>query len=597
MSGFIVTGILNGVMERTRITACLLAVVVVLAGVPASGAATAGAATSVQSPDATATATQVNNTTTDSSTVNVTAGRQLSTVISATSDDVQSEVDATDFELEYENGSDEARAEAIAERSDRLRDRADAIRDDYEDATESYEAGELTKSEYAQRIATLNARAENVVAGYEQLSNRSANVSKLELRAAGLNETALQQSVDDLDSVRGSGAEALLQRFTGTSSGEVEIETDGGLSVEVSGEGGEFSREITRDRDGSTNLTVSQSAALETARGALSSPTNASWTLQKASIHEDSGYYKFEFGFETADRTGEAEVRVDGSSGEVFRIEEAVEPTDDETEERDDETEERDDEAEERDDETEERELALLVAGGTVAANETITVEALRDGEPAADVAVTMNGEPVGTTGADGTVSVTLPSSGDVELTAGEGELEFELRETEDEDDIYRNLNAATTLSNGTVTVTVTYEGSGIGNATVYANDAQVATTDSDGTATFAVPNGTEELDVEVVKGEFEAEFEYELRNGALTQTDGADDGEEANEEEATEDAEEEATEDAEEEATEDAEEEATEDAEEEATEDAEETEETEETEDEDEDEEETEDTDAEDDD
>jgi len=584
-------------MERTRITACLLAVVVVLAGVPASGAATAGAATSVQSPDATATATQVNNTTTDSSTVNVTAGRQLSTVISATSDDVQSEVDATDFELEYENGSDEARAEAIAERSDRLRDRADAIRDDYEDATESYEAGELTKSEYAQRIATLNARAENVVAGYEQLSNRSANVSKLELRAAGLNETALQQSVDDLDSVRGSGAEALLQRFTGTSSGEVEIETDGGLSVEVSGEGGEFSREITRDRDGSTNLTVSQSAALETARGALSSPTNASWTLQKASIHEDSGYYKFEFGFETADRTGEAEVRVDGSSGEVFRIEEAVEPTDDETEERDDETEERDDEAEERDDETEERELALLVAGGTVAANETITVEALRDGEPAADVAVTMNGEPVGTTGADGTVSVTLPSSGDVELTAGEGELEFELRETEDEDDIYRNLNAATTLSNGTVTVTVTYEGSGIGNATVYANDAQVATTDSDGTATFAVPNGTEELDVEVVKGEFEAEFEYELRNGALTQTDGADDGEEANEEEATEDAEEEATEDAEEEATEDAEEEATEDAEEEATEDAEETEETEETEDEDEDEEETEDTDAEDDD
>jgi len=583
-------------MERTRITACLLAVVVVLAGVPASGAATAGAATSVQSPDATATATQVNNTTTDSSTVNVTAGRQLSTVISATSDDVQSEVDATDFELEYENGSDEARAEAIAERSDRLRDRADAIRDDYEDATESYEAGELTKSEYAQRIATLNARAENVVAGYEQLSNRSANVSKLELRAAGLNETALQQSVDDLDSVRGSGAEALLQRFTGTSSGEVEIETDGGLSVEVSGEDGEFAREITRDRDGSTNLTVSQSAALETARGALSSPTNASWTLQKASVHEDSGYYKFEFGFETADRTGEAEVRVDGSSGEVFRIEEEVEPTDDEAEERDDETEERDDETEERDDETEERddeaeerELALLVAGGTVAANETITVEALRDGEPAADVAVTMNGEPVGTTGADGTVSVTLPSSGDVELTAGEGELEFELRETEDEDDIYRNLDAATTLSNGTVTVTVTYEGSGIGNATVYANDAQVATTDSDGTATFAVPNGTEELDVEVVKGEFEAEFEYELRNGALTQTDGADDGEEANEEEATEDAEEEATEDAEEEATEDAEEEATEDAEE--------TEETEETEDEDEDEEETEDTDAEDDD
>jgi len=507
-------------MGQDRTIACLLAVLVVFAGVPATASATLGGSA--------AQAAQTSNTTQDAqptnSTVNVTVGQQLSTVISATSDDVQSEVEATGFELEYENGSDEVRAEVVAERGGELRDRADDIRDEYEDASESYEAGALTKSEYAQRIATLNARAENVVAGYERLEARSTNVSKLELRAAGLNQTALKRSVDNLDSVRGIGAAALLQRFTGTDTGEIELETAGGLSVEVAGEDGEFSREINHDRDDDTSLTVAQSTALETARGELSSPTNASWTLRKASVHEDSGYYKFEFGFETADRVGESEVRVDGSSGEVFRVEEEVEPTDEAEEAREDAEDARGDVEDDREADEDDRELALLVADGTVAANETITVQALQAGEPVANVAVSLNGEPVGTTGVDGTVAVTLPSSGDVELTAGEGELEFELRE--DEDELYRNLRADATLDNGTVTVTVTYEDSGVGNATVYANDAQVATTGGDGTAAFAVPDGAEELDVAVVKGEFEAEFEYELRNGTLTQTDGADAGE-----------------------------------------------------------------------
>ena len=232
-------------MGQDRTIACLLAVLVVFAGVPATASAALGGSA--------AQAAQTSNTTQDAqptnSTVNVTVGQQLSTVISATSDDVQSEVEATGFELEYENGSDEVRAEVVAERGGELRDRADDIRDEYEDASESYEAGDLTKSEYAQRIATLNARAENVVAGYEQLETRSTNVSKLELSAAGLNQTALQRSVDDLDSVRGIGAAALLQRFTGTDTGEIELETAGGLSVEVAGEDGEFYLRLGYDDD------------------------------------------------------------------------------------------------------------------------------------------------------------------------------------------------------------------------------------------------------------------------------------------------------------------------------------------------------------
>ncbi|MFC6862777.1 hypothetical protein ACFQGE_04795 [Halomicroarcula sp. GCM10025817] len=553
-------------MEWTRFTAALVAALVVVAGVPV------GAAALLDGPGVQAQSA-------GNETVNVTTGQQLSTVLSATSDDVQSEVDETEFEVEYESRSDERRAEVVAERGTRLAERAEAIRDDYENATEAYEAGELTRSEYAQRIATLNARAENLAESHDRLEDRLDDVSKLELRAAGFNQTELRAAVNDLDSVRGAGAAALLQRFTGTSEGEIELETADGLEIEVEGEDGEFSREITRPTDGDTSLTTSQADALDTARSALSTQADATWRLGKASVHEDSGYYKFEFGFRTANRTGEAEIRVDGSTGEVFRIEEEIEPSE-EAEEREEDREDDETEEDREDDETEEeregdeRELALVVADGTVAASETITVQALENGQPAADVTVSLNGEPVGTTDADGLVSVTLPEGGDAELTAGEGELEFELGE--DENEVFRDLRADTALSDGTVTVTLTYQDRGVADAVVYANDRQVGTSDSDGAVAFDVPSGAEELDVEIVKGEFEAEFEYELRNGSLVLTDGPDGeveredaesgGDEAEEEE-TEEPEEEESEEPEEEETEEPEEEESEEPEEEETE------------------------------
>ncbi|MFC7019690.1 MULTISPECIES: DUF7096 domain-containing protein [Haloarcula] len=539
-------------MEWTRFTAALVAALVVVAGVPVGAAALLdGSGTHAQSAG--------------NSTVNVTTGQQLSTVLSATSDDVQSEVDETEFEVEYENRSDERRAEVVAERGTRLSERADAIRDDYENATEAYEAGELTRSEYAQRIATLNARAENLAESHDRLQDRLGDVSKLELRAAGFNQTELRAAVADLDSVRGAGAAALLQRFTGTSEGEIELETTGGLTIEVEGEEGEFSREITRPTDDDTSLTASQADALDTARSALSTQAGATWRLQRASVHEDSGYYEFEFGFRTANRTGEAEIRVDGSSGEVFRVEEEIEPSE-EAEEREEEREEDEREEDDEREDGEDRELALVVADGAIAASETITVQALEDGQPAANVSVSLNGESVGTTDSDGLVSVTLPAGGDVELTAGEGELEFELGE--DEGEVYRNLRADTALADGTVTVTLTYQDRGVADAVVYANDRQVGTTDSDGTVAFDVPSGTEELDVEIVKGEFEAEFEYELRNGSLVLTDGAD-GEVEREDAESEDDEsaEEETEEPEEDETEEPEEDETEEPEEDETE------------------------------
>ena len=76
----------------------------------------------------------------------------------------------------------------------------------------------------------------------------------------------------------------------------------------------------TDGTDNTTEITVSEQEAERTAREALS---DNNWTLEESDVDEEEGYYEFEF--VVSGEEAEAEVRVDGSSGEVFRLEEELE--------------------------------------------------------------------------------------------------------------------------------------------------------------------------------------------------------------------------------------------------------------------------------
>lgn len=460
------------------------------------------------------------------SAVNVTVGQQLSTVVVEADSEVRSGVDEVVFELRFEAANETERAEAIAERAEDIRERAAEIAADYRAARTAYERGNLSASEYAQRIAMLNARAEDLIESVRQLQKRAGGVSALELRVAGFNVSSLRAADERLDAVTGVGARALLHRFTGRRTGEVEIEFREGLSIEVESEDGEVSREIERPRDDDPNITVSQTAALDAARAALGPPQTGEWALRRASIHEDSGYYKFEFSLTGTNETGEAEVRVDGSSGEVFRLETEIEPAD-----RDDQGDEGDEEA---DDEREEvdhrREITLLIAEGTPRPNTTVTVVARSGEQRVPNATVTLNGEPIGRTDDSGTIKVTLPHGEAeirVEKNEAEGKLEFEFA---DEDDavLHRNFAASGVVDSGTVTLTLTYGGSGVAGATVVVDGEPVGTTARDGTVTFDATL-EDELEVEVRKRAFSAELTFNIRDGRLTLVetdfDGGDDG------------------------------------------------------------------------
>jgi hypothetical protein len=476
--------------------------------------------------------------------VNVTVGSQLSTVLETVESDVAADVEETRVEVELEAADERERAEVLAERAESLREEARAIREQFRETTRAYERGDLDRSEYAQRIAVLNARASNLLASYDRLDRRVANASGFELAAAGMNRSALRAAVGDLENLTGTGPSALLERFVGERAGEVELERADGLSIEVESEDGERSRELERPRDDDDATTVDQATALETARASLSEQAG-NWTLARASVHPESGYYRFEFSLRTGNETGEAEVRVDGSTGEVFRLEEEIERREDD-EGEDDEGE--DDEGE--DDEGDEfEELALFVADGSLAPNATVTVKVLADGEPLPNATVRLDGAVVGETGPDGTVALTLPAgSSTVTVAAGEedAELEFEFEREDDEHDrreVYRSIRTTASLDGDTVSLTATYDGSGIGNVTVYANGERVGRTAADGRLTFTT-DATEELELELVRGELEAELTYRIADGSLVleeaahegDGDRADDDEEDDETEADED-------------------------------------------------------------
>lgn len=89
----------------------------------------------------------------------------------------------------------------------------------------------------------------------------------------------------------------------------------------------------TTRQGGQLNLSMADARA--TANAALSEPPQGEWRLVEADVHEGDNYYKFEYTLVGADSPGEAEIRVDGHSGDVIEYEQEIEPEDEEHENED----------------------------------------------------------------------------------------------------------------------------------------------------------------------------------------------------------------------------------------------------------------------
>lgn len=252
-------------------------------------------------------------------TLNVTVGAQLSTVIETRANDVRTDVADAGFSLAYERGDREG---AVGDRFEELRDRAAGVHEDYRDLEADYDDGDISRGEYARRLATLHDEARQLRRSLARVRVRAETLSASARADAGITETALDGIAEDLDAVESTGHRALLARYTGHGHGRFEVDLDAGVRIEARNGDGEGFRSVRRSGDDSREVTVDRDEASETARDALSSEWN--WTLEAESLDEIDGEYHFEFSLDATDEVGGAEVLVDGSSGEIVDLEEGA---------------------------------------------------------------------------------------------------------------------------------------------------------------------------------------------------------------------------------------------------------------------------------
>ncbi|WP_440764798.1 DUF7096 domain-containing protein [Natronorubrum sp. DTA7] len=483
-------------MRRTQLLTVLVVIGLLVGSVP-SAALTAGAAGA-----GTNAIVQADESNPNSS--EATTGQQLATVIEVTDDEVNDDIETASLESALAESNDSERAAILADRAASLRERANETVATQQESTTAYEAGELTQTEYAQRLAVHSSRANTIDRGFDRLDEYAADGSALELRAAGYDRSANEAAREQLQKLTRSGASALLAQYTGEQRGEFSLETTDGLSIETENEDGERSRELEREQPGDGTFQLSQSEALTAATDPLSTVDEGEWSLRSIDRDEDDGYFEFEFTFFGPDTVGEAEVNVDGETGDVFEFEEELETRDT--------------------DDDDETPLSISLVEGTAAPTASVTFAVTAAGDPVEGAVVEIDDQHVGETDASGRITVTLPDDdeADVEVEDGdrEGELELTLRSktstTAADEEINEKLSVTGSVDDGTVTVAVGYDGEGVSGVTVLADEDRVGTTGEDGTLSFDAETD-DELEVTIFKGGFEAELEFEIgADGAL---------------------------------------------------------------------------------
>ncbi|HUV57136.1 MAG TPA: DUF4382 domain-containing protein [Dehalococcoidales bacterium] len=158
-----------------------------------------------------------------------------------------------------------------------------------------------------------------------------------------------------------------------------------------------------------------------------------------------------------------------------------------------------------------ERESLDLELEGDIAPGETVTLLVTFNGEPVVGATVEVNGEEIGETGDDGTISFTIPDDAgelEIEVKRGEqeGELEFEF-EKELEGELTLEIVEGDVASGETVTLLVTFEGDPIEGAKVKVDGGNVGETGDDGTISFTIPDDVTDLEVEAKLGGREGEM------------------------------------------------------------------------------------------
>jgi len=263
--------------------------------------------------------------------------------------------------------------------------------------------------------------------------------------------------------------------------------------------------------DGAALAAAELNVSYEEALAAADEPLVRSGNYSLTAVKIKPPVYEFEFVYANDSTVGEAEVVVDGESGEIVESEQEYEPRD-----------------------GDDAVIGIEVVEGTPAPGATLTAKLTLAGEPLTDVPLEVDEEVVGSTNENGTVQFDLPEDSESKLTAevddAEGELEFEFEDAElDDDALTVEVVEGTPTPGETVTLSASVDGTPVEGATVAVNDDRVGQTDANGTLAVDLP-ASEDVDIDVEFRDAEAELEFEFEEEDEEEEEEEDEGEDENE-------------------------------------------------------------------
>lgn len=314
--------------------------------------------------------------------------------------------------------------------------------------------------------------------------------------------------------------------------------TQGGSSLSLAS-GSQHSSLDDAERDGTVNVTVDGDVA--PGNEVALTATHDDQPVRFASVSVNGQYVG------ETDANGSITVTV--PDADEFEVEVEAESEGEQSVPLDDETDtDGDDREDDESDEADEDDRLNVTLEGDVTPGSSVTIVATHDGYPVAGASVTVNGEQVGETDANGTVTTTVPDGDefDVEVELEEeGKLKVPLEEesvddekdeaedTEKDEEGQLDLIVEGTLEPGeTLSITAMHDGTSVTNATVTVNGDTVGETDENGSIAVQVPN-SDELEIEVAADDLEAEMTVDFEDAEDGDHDNDDDDAETEDDDA----------------------------------------------------------------
>lgn len=244
--------------------------------------------------------------------VDVGVGESLSVAVQTAAQNIENDVDNVALEHALTNAeSEQERADIVGEKLNESSADAAELRDEYADVVDSYENGEIGKSEMAREIAVISDDAQNVKDNLQDLEKTREQIPDEAMNNSGIDKEDFNAAENDLEIAGSDTAQAVGEGMV-TPGMSVGVNADSrGIDVAVNASGERVFRGIQNEKPKHGEFELSEGDAIEQATYELPGDPQ---DFDVAEVKEDAqGSYEVVFEHSEADEV--VEIVIDAVDG------------------------------------------------------------------------------------------------------------------------------------------------------------------------------------------------------------------------------------------------------------------------------------------